>query len=86
MFNFFFFHEDAAPGENYDPIKPYLDLKSTHLKGLSQATIGERVRSKGYHDMFNCLRKRGMSPDSAKPSARIAGRYHLGRWKTAIHK
>ena len=68
-------------GIAYDPIVSYLD-KSTWDKNV--IVIGERVRSKGYHDMMKWLIQRKVDPGTAKESSRIAGRYHLARWKQLV--
>ena len=72
------------PGSVYNPIEPYLKINLAPLKDVKLTVIAERVRSKAYHDMEAFLKKSGISNEDAKARARIAGQFHLERWKSQI--
>ena len=74
------------PGSVYNPIEPYLKINLAPLKDVKLTVIAERVRSKAYHDMeaFFLKKKSGLSKEDAKARARIAGQFHLERWKSQI--
>ena len=63
-----------------DPLEKYLDWEK--LEGSpSYGTVCERVRSKAYHAAEHYFLEIGYSKEDARDQGRLAGRYHLQRFK-----